>query len=216
MKGIEETIVPDTSASSPVRFNGLELVVFPGVYPPHEDSFLLSRAVLRFARGRFLDLGCGTGLQGLAASLNKNVDEIFFVDVSEAAIANSQFNATFNRLSKPNAFLQSDLFSGLGKEKFDCIAFNPPYLPTAAGEKISGSLNSAFDGGKSGRKVTDRFLRQFPFHLNAGGIILMVDSSLAQYQKTIRYLKSRGFMVEKVGSQRFFFEEVVVIKASRK
>ena len=199
-----------------VDFNGTSIAAFDGVYAPREDSLLLASAVEKFASGSFLDLGCGTGIQGIAASRSPRVSSVVFADVNPVAVANAQFNASAFRIAKPNSFLQSGLFSGLGAEKFGTIAFNPPYLPTAGNEKVAGPLNSAFDGGKSGRKTTGRFLRQFPSHLNADGIMLLADSSLARYEKSVRFLESRGYSVEKVGSQRFFFEEIVVLKAARK
>ncbi|MFH1199501.1 MAG: HemK2/MTQ2 family protein methyltransferase, partial [Candidatus Micrarchaeota archaeon] len=107
-------------------------------------------------------------------------------------------------------------FSNLGTEQFDTIAFNPPYLPTSPSERVAGSLNSALDGGRTGRNVTNRFLRAFSSHLKPRGTLLLVDSSLADYHKSVRFLQSRGFSVNAAGSQRFFFEEIVVLRAQRK
>ncbi|MFH1106702.1 MAG: HemK2/MTQ2 family protein methyltransferase [Candidatus Micrarchaeota archaeon] len=205
----------DASAIGALDFAGITLAVFPGVYGPREDSELLASAVARLASGRFLDLGCGTGMQGITASRSPKVSSVSFADISPLAVSCAQFNASSNRIPLPNSFIRSDLFSGLGGEPFDTIAFNPPYLPTSRVDRVAGALNSALDGGPSGRKVTDRFLKEFPSHLAADGVMLLVDSSLARFEKSVRFLESRGYCAEIAASRRFFFEEVVVIKAAR-
>ena len=40
------------------------------VYYPREDSFLLAKSVEKMARGDALDLGTGSGIQGITAALD--------------------------------------------------------------------------------------------------------------------------------------------------
>ncbi|MFH1443240.1 MAG: HemK2/MTQ2 family protein methyltransferase [Candidatus Micrarchaeota archaeon] len=198
--------------SSTLQFNSLNLAVFPDVYFPHEDSFLLAGAAEKHAFGKVLDLGCGTGIAGICASKNAAVTEVVFADTSRFAIKNAQFNSKRNSVKKKVSFSQSNLFSNLINQQFDTICFNPPYLPTSKEEKLEGEINSAFDGGRDGRKIIDRFLLEFEEHLNGGGILLYLHSSLTGDEKTHDFLKQRKLAFEKVSSQRFFFEELCVYK----
>ncbi len=202
-----------------IDFHGLQLRTAPSVYVPQEDSFLLADAARLNAKGKVLDLGCGSGIVGLSAAQNKAVKEIVFADVTPAALNLVKTNAKENKLQKPNSFIKTDLFAGLKDHKFDTICFNPPYLPTKAEEKLAGHENAAYDGGKDGRKVLDRFLKQFNPHLKPGGTLLLLNSSVSAKDGfsgngiTQMALEKRGFKVDVVGQQSFFFEKLVVFKA---
>lgn len=204
-------------------FAGIKLTVPSSVYAPHEDSLLLAAAVKRFARGRVLDLGTGSGLQAIVAAKKKEVTRVVAADVNRGAIACAKSNAAENNVASKIVFVQSNLFHKVGGEKFDCIAFNPPYLPTSKGEKVRGGLNKAFDGGRSGRKVMDEFIAKAKNYLLPGAIVLLVSSSLSSSgpfangnEETLRNLRGQGFRCEVVGREKFFFEEIVVLQAEKK
>lgn len=169
--------------------------VRPDVYGPSDDSFLLQKHVSRLSRGRVLDVGTGCGIQAIAAA--KKADSVLAIDINESALRCAKENAERNGSAGKIAFLQSDLFSEIPpSEKFDLIIFNPPYLPTKKSEKTSGVLDAAWNGGKDGRKVIGRFLRQFPPHLAKGGSLLMLHCDLADTEKTVQILLNKGFKVE--------------------
>ncbi|MEK6843207.1 MAG: HemK2/MTQ2 family protein methyltransferase [Candidatus Micrarchaeota archaeon] len=75
-----------------VAFENLHLSIFPDVYDPHEDSFMLAKAAKELSFGKVLDLGCGSGIGGLLAIQNKKVTEITFADISDSALANARQN----------------------------------------------------------------------------------------------------------------------------
>jgi release factor glutamine methyltransferase len=203
------------------EFNGMKLDVFPDVYFPHEDSFLLAEASKKYAFGKVLDLGCGTGISGICSSLNPKTSHITFADLTNSALEDAKLNVVNNKIQENNpnlklSFIQTNLFSNLKSQKFDTICFNPPYLPTTRNEKLSGELNDAFDGGLTGRKIIDKFLPEFGKYLSPNGILLYLDSSLTGTEKTIKYLKEHDFTYEKTSSQKFFFEELSVLKINRR
>ena len=164
------------------------------VYKPSDDSFLLAKYVPRFSRGRILDVGTGCGIQAIAAA--KKAKSVLAIDINDSALTCARENAEKFKIKKIK-FLKSNLFSKLPKsQKFDLIIFNPPYLPTSPKEKTRGILDAAWNGGKDGRKVINRFLREFHSHLAPSGSLLMLHCDLADTGKTIKVLLRKGFTVE--------------------
>lgn len=211
-----------------VEVVGAKLIVPSDVYSPREDSELLARAVGRCAFGSFLDVGCGSGIQSIVAAKKASVKKVVGVDLNEEAVAACEKNAEVNGVAGKCLFFKSELFSTLRsihdeQPKFDCIAFNPPYLPTSEEEKLKGKLNLAFDGGATGRELIDKFISEAKDFLALGGIVLLVSSSRSSSKEfedgnkeTLQKLGESGFSAEIVERQNFFFEEVVVFKAESK
>lgn len=196
-------------------FCGLKLEYSPSVYEPSDDSELMVNAIRDEAFGRVLDLGCGTGVIGIAASLCPKVSSVVCADINPDALALASKNAALNFAQKKMSFVQSDLFGSLANEKFDTISFNPPYLPTAQDEKVAGPLNRAFDGGADGRAVTSAFLSEFSGHLSKGGVLVLLQSSLSGTQESRELLESLGFGVQVHSSRKFFFEEISALVCRR-
>ena len=92
------------------------------IYSPSDDSCLLEEQVKKYSKGKkFLDMGSGSGIQASAAK-GAEASLILAVDINKEAIEILK--------SKGIPAVQSDLFLNISKEnKFDIIAFNPPYLP---------------------------------------------------------------------------------------
>jgi len=198
-------------------FLGIRLSLHPDVYEPSDDSELMVGAARKYSFGRVLDLGCATGVFGIASAKKEEVKSVVCADLNPAAVKLAKKNAKANGVGKKISAVQTDLFSSFSKskEKFDVIGFNPPYLPTATDEVVAGELNRAFDGGKSGRGITDRFLSGFEGHLAAGGKLVLLQSSLSGIDKTTKILEKKGFKVEKESSKKFFFEEIAVLVARK-
>jgi release factor glutamine methyltransferase len=198
----------------------IKLASSPSVYEPSDDSELLAEVVEREAKGCVLDVGTGSGVQAIAAALKPRVTQVTATDVNPAALKLAATNAKANGAASKIRFIESDLFARVPRgASFDCVVFNPPYLPTARGEKVKGKLNSAFDGGGArGRRVTERFLRGLALgrFLKPGGVVLLVQSSLSGFGKTIEQLEKLGFSARVAASRHFFFEEIVVLRGVRR
>jgi release factor glutamine methyltransferase len=190
-----------------ISYKELKLRVPDDVYLPAEDSFLLAGASCE--KGDVLEVGCGCGIVSLSWAEKNNV---LGVDINPSAVKTSIENASRNRIKA--VFRESDLFSSISG-KFDAILFNPPYLPTSEDEKLEGNINKAFDGGKDGRETLERFLSEFSGYLKKDGVLYLVQSSLNNIDSTVSRLRRLGFNVETVGKHEFFFERLVLLKASR-
>jgi len=194
-----------------ISYRGLALRVSNCVYEPADDSFMLASAA-ESLRGSVLELGCGSGIVSLTCA--KGGAAVWGVDINPEAVRCARENAERNSIRNAR-FMASDLFAAIPEQKFDAILFNPPYLPTTKDERLAGPLNHAFDGGEDGRKVLDRFLDQFDRYLKAGGVLLLVQSSLNDADKTHAKLEAMGYVVSVVASESFFFESLSLIKASK-
>lgn len=192
-------------------FKQLELVIFESVYFPQEDSVLLAENVT-FSRGnRVLDLGCGCGIQGLNAAI-LGASQIVCSDINPVALKNAKKNAVQNGFQKKFSFIESSFFSGFKKnEKFDCIIFNPPYVPSGKEKKWTET-----DGGKKGRETLDFFLEQCGAFLKKNGTVFFLQSSLNGVSLTEKKLEKLGLGFEIIAKQKLFFEELVVFKAWKK
>ena len=184
------------------------------VYEPSDDSFLLIDNLNINPGEKVLEIGTGSGIVAMHAS--KVAGEVVATDINFNAIEIAEKNFLLNNIDNIN-ILFGDLFEPLesegfdGNGKFDVILFNTPYLPTENDEILEDDLNYAFDGGLDGRKVIDPFLNQVKNHLNKNGKVQLIQSSLSNIEQTLLKLEELGFLVEITASEKFFFEEIVLI-----
>ena len=180
------------------------------VYVPAEDSYMLADN-LEITRGEsVLEIGTGSGIVAMYAS--RLTDRITVTDINSDACLLAERNFKDNNI-KNIEILFGNLFEPVKTRKFDVILFNTPYLPTEEDEVIDDTINYAFDGGLNGRKVIDIFLNEVGNHLNDGGIVQMIQSSLSDNQKTLDRLDELGFIAEIKASEHFFFEDITLINA---
>ncbi|MAG22380.1 MAG: hypothetical protein CL943_03715 [Candidatus Diapherotrites archaeon] len=177
---------------------------FPSVYAPREDSFLLEETVEVKANDFVLDLGCGSGIQGISAAL-KGAKKVLSVDINKEALECTAKNAKLLGVGERIETRESNLFENI-KEQFDCIIFNPPYVPSK--EKKWKDT----DGGKQGREVLDLFLEQFPEHLREQGTCFFLQSSLNSEAESSKKLCFFDLSFSVIARRKLFFEEIMVFK----
>ena len=180
------------------------------VYIPSDDTFLLAEN-LEIKEGQsVLEIGTGSGLVSMYASLL--TDDVTATDINYNALELAEKNFKLNNIGTIKLEF-GDLFEPVKDKKFDVILFNTPYLPTDSDDIINDDLNYAFDGGLDGRKVIDRFINQVSNHLNDKGIVQIIQSSLSDNDRTLHMFDRNGFIAEIAASEKFFFEEIVLINA---
>ncbi len=180
------------------------------VYNPAEDSYLLADN-LEIQEGQsVLEIGTGSGIVAMYAS--RLTDRITVTDINFDACELARRNFEDNGIEGIE-ILFGNLFEPVGNRKFDVILFNTPYLPTEDDDVIDDTINYAFDGGVNGRKVIDLFLNEVGNHLNDGGIVQLIQSSLSGNQETLSMLDELGFIAEIKASEHFFFEDITLINA---
>jgi release factor glutamine methyltransferase len=176
------------------------------IYQPHEDSYLLQKAVKKYAKNKdFLDMGAATGIQSETAK-ESGAKSTLAIDIDLEVIKLLK--------SKNLPAITSNLFSNINKnQKFDLIAFNPPYLPEDKREDKQSQL--ATTGGKRGDEIILKFLKQSTDHLNKQGIILLLVSSLTPHDRILSLIKDLGFTHKIIAQKKLFMEKLEVWEISK-
>lgn len=186
--------------------------VWREVYEPAEDSFLFADNLTVRKCENVLDMGTGCGVLGIVAA--KKASRVVAVDINPYAVHCAKENAELNDVADKMFFIQGDLFASIrSKEKFDLILFNAPYLPS---ESFEGKtwIEQAWTGGADGRAVIDRFLDDFSQYLKENGRVLLMQSTFADVDKTLKLLTTKGLKTRIVAQNDFpFFESLMLIEA---
>ena len=172
------------------------------VYIPAEDSYLLAENLEIKSGQSVLEIGTGSGIVAMYAS--RLTDKVTATDINFDAITLAESNFKANNIDNIE-LLFGNLFEPVKNRKFDVILFNTPYLPTEEGEVLDDTINYAFDGGLNGRKVIDLFLNEVKNHLNDGGIVQLIQSSLSDNDETLNKLDELGFIAEIAKKEHYFF-----------
>lgn len=174
----------------------MRIVRLPGVYRPQSDTALLIGALRQHAprgqrRMRALELCTGSG--AVAVALATLGHDVVAVDVARRAALTARINA---RLNGTRVEARSgDLLDAVTGETFDLIVANPPYVPAPTDEPPTGAAR-AWDAGFDGRSILDRICAEAPQHLRPRGSLVLVHSSLAGVEETMRQLANAGLDVE--------------------
>lgn len=177
------------------------------VYQPAEDSRLLFEAVKKAGYGQLLEVGTGSGWVARRAALVTDVDAVYASDINPHACQVTRAQSEVD-IGVVQANLTSCFFEGV----FDTVAFNPPYLPTDESAEWDDWMEQALSGGETGRKVIMPFLNVVGRVLNSEGIVLLVVSSLTNYEKVMNYAETRGFDYTKLIEESYPFETLTVVQ----
>ncbi|WP_405344891.1 50S ribosomal protein L11 methyltransferase [Ruminococcus sp.] len=90
----------------------------------HETTRLCMEALERYVKGgeRVLDVGCGSGILGIAAVL-LGADSAFGIDIDETAVRTANENAQVNHVSDKMTAIAGDLVNKV-TEKYDIVVAN--------------------------------------------------------------------------------------------
>jgi len=167
-------------------------------YDLQEDSYLLERWVRKYANGKVLDIGTGSGIQAIAAAQSPQVESVLAVDVHNGVIGYCNKNIKNPKIK----FIKSDLFENV-RGKFDAIIFNPPYLPQALELR-----DMELEGGKKGFEVIEKFLNNVNNFLEKDGIALMIFSSLTRKEKVDEFIANNLLEPKELERLHVFFEDI--------
>jgi release factor glutamine methyltransferase len=178
----------------------MRIVTLPGVFRPISDSHLLAGCLrAELASGASVaDVCTGSGMLAVAAAVH-GAGQVTAVDVSRRAVLSARINARLNGVAV--RAIRGDLLDAVPGERFDLIVSNPPYVPAADGKPPRGRAR-AWDAGPDGRAFLDRICDATPDHLEPGGAVLLVHSSVCGEDATLERLRGGGLDAEVVARRR--------------
>ncbi|WP_436892186.1 HemK2/MTQ2 family protein methyltransferase [Nocardiopsis dassonvillei] len=181
----------------------------PGVYRAQHDTSLL-RAVLRGcgrAAGRtVLDVGSGTGALGIEA-FRAGAASVTSVDLSWRSVLTSWLNSRLHGI--PATVRRGDLFAPVAPRRFGLVLANPPYVPAPASLPPRHRMARCWDAGPDGRFLLDRICDGAPSVLSEDGVLLLVQSELADEQATLDRLGKAGLVPAVLARGRIPFGPVL-------
>jgi len=174
--------VPAVYLTGRTWFAGHEIRVDRGVLIPRSPlaEFILERGspFLRAERvRRILDIGTGSGCIAIACARAFPKSRVDASDTSARALAVARGNVRQHRLGGRVRVLRADVYSGLGRRRYDMIISNPPYVP--AGEvrglpaEYGHEPRAALAAGPDGLAVVTRILSGAAAHLRPGGVLVV-------------------------------------------
>lgn len=175
-------------------WGGAPLVILPGVLDPIATRVgaWLAEVIAGEAQAgeRWLDMGCGTGIVGLALAARGTVTTA--VDIDPVCVANARENAALRRLAME--VVQSDHFAGLDPDRrWDAVVYNPPFWlgdPRSGGFAApppgAADLGRAFHGGED-FSVLRAFLAEAPHR--ATRIYVALSESAPAWPRAVDAMK---------------------------
>lgn len=166
--------------------------------PRPETELLVELALARIGPdvpARVADLGTGSGAIALAIASERPAAVVVATDVSAPTLAVAVRNAQANRLDNV-WFRRGDWDQALGRDRFDLIASNPPYIAEGDPHLAQGDLRHepprALSSGADGLDAIRTIVAAAPRHLVPGGWLLL-EHGLDQGAAVRALLEAAGF-----------------------
>lgn len=199
------------------KFNTLKFKIYPEVYDPAEDTFLLLESIKIKKDDFLLEIGCGCGIIGIICA--QKGAKVICSDINPYSIKNTKENYEYNKdkIRGSIEIRKGDMFSVVKKDElFDVIIFNPPYLPTKKKDLIDNVwYNKALDGGRDGLKLTRSYLENLSTYLKKDGSAYFVFSSLSNRIKLESIIDKNKFKKEILKSCFFDDERIDIYRVYR-
>ncbi len=168
------------------------------IYEPREDSELLAEVVAKYAKGKAVDIGTGSGILAQTAH-----------DIGCTVTALEQNLAAVMRLrGAPYKVVLGNSILKL-RGKFDTVVCNPPYLPNDEGE-----CDPALHGGLKGYEYIVKVIRDVAQRLSPDGQFLFLISTLTKPKVVEAALLQQGYEWTIVAREKLFMEELIVYRAT--
>lgn len=219
-KAVEKLIegIPLQYITQKQEFMKMNFHVNKNVLIPRADTETLVEEVIQIAQRinakKILDLCTGSG--AIAVSLAKYIkdSQITATDISEKALEVAELNAKNNKVEKHIAFLPSNLFEDLPKEKYDMIVSNPPYIKKEMIKRLDKEVQKepliALDGGYDGLDFYRKIIHQAYEFLKYKGY-LCLEIGYDQKIDVIELIEQEEKYIDTYGKKDLYGNDRIVI-----
>ncbi len=200
------------------EFMKMDFYVNDNVLIPRPDTEVLVEEVIRIAKKinakKILDLCTGSG--AIAVSLAKYIEnsQITATDISEKALEIAEINAKKQQVDKQIAFLPSNLFEELPKEKYDMIVSNPPYIKKEViktlDKEVQKEPHIALDGGQDGLDFYRKIIHHSYEFLKYKGY-LCLEIGYDQKIDVIELIEQEGKYIDTYSKKDLYGNDRVII-----
>ena len=166
------------------EFWSLDFKITPDVLIPRPETETLVEILLSLnvkntieLSSRILEIGTGSGAIAVVAALEIPNCRVTATDQFLEALNVARLNAERHSVTDKINFVQSDIFSEIPTELYDCIVSNPPYIRTSClndlmPDVIDFEPQSALDGGYDGLDFYKQIIPEALNYLKKGGAIV--------------------------------------------
>lgn len=164
----------------------LDITLGSGVFKPTGTSTEIATAVNNhiITPGKTLDLGCGSGVVGLALAMSKKIHSTLFAsDISEDAVNFLKINA--NKYGIDIDARCGSIFDPWDGEKFDYIIDDISGVAERIAEISPWFKETACESGEDGTKLVIEAIEKSPNHLNKNGKFFFPILSLSNSEKIL-------------------------------
>ena len=127
--------------------------------------------------GTVLDMCTGSGCLAILAQEAFPHAQVTGADISAEALEVAKINRSRYGMDETLKLIQSDIFSQLGKRRFDLIISNPPYVTQEAMDMLPGEYRHepalALEAGEDGMDFMRRFMPALKDHLTEDGLAVV-------------------------------------------
>ncbi len=165
------------------EFFSLSFAVSPAVLIPRPESEFVVTEYLALTRDlespTCVDVGTGSGCLAIAAAHQQKGARFVAIDKSQHALEVASRNAAQLGVADRIDFRLGDQLEPVaGEGPFDAIVSNPPYIPTAAIERLEPGVRDfeprmALDGGTDGLAMVARLIADSVKLLKPGGHLVL-------------------------------------------
>ena len=179
----------------------------PQVYQPEADTYLLAQTALREIHPgeKILEIGCGSGVVSAYAAKVPGTS-VYATDINPHACESAKTLGL--------EVIRTDMAGGICGE-FDLVLCNPPYLPTAGGERLDDWLEYALDGGEDGREFIRKIALVLGRLLTPTGRALILLSSLTGIAEVREIFGNQCLLSMIVAQEKVEDEELFILRVMR-
>ena len=185
------------SARRKLELRGTHVVIqhHPEVFPCMPVSMAIAGALPPLTGMRVADVGTGTGILAIAASI-VGAEAVMATDSNQEAVSVAQGNFALNGCGKTCHAVHADILPA-DAGKFDVIVSNPPWMrvPSSLRLNITQNMLRAVDGGADGLGEMRRLFDLAPMFLKPNGKVIVPIPLWPDLNDGIQEMRNKGWQV---------------------